>query len=411
MTEAVPSAEPTLSTTAPGPLPAGTRLVHIGPSKTGTTSLQGSLWVARATLRAQGVRYVGVTRHSALAARAAAGIRDFHAEDDTPPPDWHWQGLLREIRRAGDNRVVVSSEYLAHAAEPAVRRIVRDVGPDRIHVLVTLRPIAHLLSSLWQQRVQAGSHHRLEAWLEATLGRDGALPETGLWHYHHHDRLVARWADEVGPDRVTVLILDPANREWLLRQVEALLAVDPGTLALQDDYLNRSLTLPEAEALVALNRRLRKVELGRPDLLYVTHAGAARFLKTRRPPADEPRAGLPGWAADRAAIVASEIVEGLRESGVRILGDLEALTAQPAVLAEDGPGDRRVPLDIAATMAMGVARAGGMLRRAKRLERHARLEEGTELGYLGMGDLVRLMVTRAWRRGRRAVRTWLALGG
>lgn len=40
-------------------LPPGTRLLHIGPHKTGTTALQVALSKARANLESQGVRYLG----------------------------------------------------------------------------------------------------------------------------------------------------------------------------------------------------------------------------------------------------------------------------------------------------------------------------------------------------------------
>ena len=54
-------------------LPEGTRLVHIGPHKTGTTSLQAALYAARPALLEQGVRHVGKTRNPASAVRAVTG--------------------------------------------------------------------------------------------------------------------------------------------------------------------------------------------------------------------------------------------------------------------------------------------------------------------------------------------------
>jgi hypothetical protein len=406
-----PATSPATSQPGPGPLAPGSCLVHIGPSKTGTTNIQGSLWHARRALRGQGVRYAGVTRHSALATRAAANIRGFRADDDQPPPEWHWRGLVREVRRAGDSRVVVSSEYLAHAQEPVVRQIVADLGPERTHILVTLRPIARLLPSLWQQRVQSGSVHPFGTWLEATLGREGPLPERGVWHRHRHDLLAQRWADVVGPDRVTAITVTSPDRAWLLRQVEALLALTPGTLVLHDDFVNRSLTLAETRGLLALNRRLRDAGLPRSGILYVTHTGAARYLKLRRPPPDEQRAGVPAWAVDRTLQVAHRIVDGLRASGVRIVGDLDDLLVAPDVLTDDEVDAGQVPAEVAAVMAMGVAHVGGMLRHAEHLERHERLEEGTELGYLGARDMARILAGRARRLGSRAIRTRLGLGG
>ena len=53
------------------PYPDGALVVHIGPPKTGTTSLQGAFDRARAAILAQGVRYVGPRRHSSRAVLAA----------------------------------------------------------------------------------------------------------------------------------------------------------------------------------------------------------------------------------------------------------------------------------------------------------------------------------------------------
>ncbi len=45
------------TTENPPPLPAGTRLLHIGPHKTGTTSVQAALFAARDTMAAHGVDF------------------------------------------------------------------------------------------------------------------------------------------------------------------------------------------------------------------------------------------------------------------------------------------------------------------------------------------------------------------
>jgi hypothetical protein len=110
-------------------LPVGTRLVHIGPSKTGTTSPQGSMWAARAEMRRQGVRYLGQSRHSGLAARAITGMSSPYADSGKPPAMRNWVAILREPRRAEEPRVVFSSEYLAHASRSAVEQVVGDMDP------------------------------------------------------------------------------------------------------------------------------------------------------------------------------------------------------------------------------------------------------------------------------------------
>lgn len=52
-------------------LPAGTRLLHIGPHKTGTTAVQGALFAAKERLPEYGVAFPAHSRHPVEAALAA----------------------------------------------------------------------------------------------------------------------------------------------------------------------------------------------------------------------------------------------------------------------------------------------------------------------------------------------------
>jgi hypothetical protein len=362
------------------------------------------MWQAREAMRDQGVRYAGATRHASSAARSGARIRGFYADDDAPPPDWHWKGIRRDIRGAGDDRSILSSEFLAHAGEDAIRSMIGDLERDRVQVVVTLRPIARMLSSLWQQRLQTGGSRTFESWLEVSLGRDGDLPDRPLWHQHHHGRLVERWAAAAGPERVTVVIADAADHGWLLRAFEGLLALRPGTLRLRDDFANRSLTLAEARAIRVLNQRLRDAGLNRNEVLHIVHNGAARYLKLRPPRPGEAAIRLPAWAADRAAALAVQVTEMIGASGVRVVGDLASLRDLPPVVDREAPDDGLVPADIAASMAMGVAAAAGMMRRSTLAGDHDRLAEANELAYLTRGDLLRIQGARARRYGPRVAR-------
>src|SRR5262245_50160829 len=85
---------------AVAPFPAGSRILHIGPPKTGTTALQASCWAARASLLAQGVRYAGGRQHAALPARAVTGRPTITGTRREVPPIGHWTELVAELNRA-----------------------------------------------------------------------------------------------------------------------------------------------------------------------------------------------------------------------------------------------------------------------------------------------------------------------
>jgi hypothetical protein len=393
--------------TGAAPLPIGTRLLHIGPPKTGTTSLQGACWNARRELRRQGVRYAGPVRHAANAGRAAAGLG---RSDAAPVPAWFWGGIVREVRRASEPRVLFSSEYLAGAGEAGIRRIAEDLDPDRIHVLVTLRPIARMLTSLWQQRVATGNVDSLDAWLELTLGAAGANPSKGMWHAHRHHDLVRRWVDVLGADQVTVLILDPVDHGKLLRDLEGLLALRPGTLQMDPAFVNRSLTLPEVDVLRTFNEHLRRAGVRRATIQELVREWISPYLETRTPPPDEPRIRLPESAQARIAPLAREIADGIRASGATVLGDLDSLLLPAVTVPDDERVTPVIPAELAATLAMGVAYAAGMLSGSRPGSSHQHLTDARELHYLSGRDLATIPIARARRLGPLWLRYRLGLG-
>ena len=340
-------------------LPEGTRLLHIGPHKTGTTSLQGALWTARDAMRAQGVRHAGSTRNPSNAVRAVTGQPSPYSETE-PPPISYWERLVRELRSAREPRVVVSSEFFSWADAAAVQRIVDDVGPTTVHIVVTLRPIARILPSMWQQNVQAGQVNGFESWLESVLRR----PEHPFWTLHRHDKLISRWAAVVGVDRVTAIVVDEQDHAFLPTTFERLLDLQPGTLSVGEDFANRSMTLPEAEAVRAFNVAFKAEGLPRAVHARLMRFGAAQEMKRRRPPADEQRVELPSGSEGRISEIATEVVAGIRASGVRALGDLDQLarpTTRRATTASSTE-PTAIPPEIAASMAMGILVASGSAR-------------------------------------------------
>jgi hypothetical protein len=348
-------------------LPGGSCLLHIGPHKTGTSTVQGAFHLARRELLAQGVRYAGRSRQQVRAAHAVTG-RPWHLTGGKPPPIGTWRGLVREVRRAREPRVVISSEFFCDADDEAVLRIVRDLGPERLHVVLTLRPLAKIVPSQYQQWVQNGMRKSFDRWLDSMFDRapDARVPL--LWRRHRHDRLVARWAEAVGPEAITVIVVDDRDHDFVLRVFERLTGLREGTLAPHSDRTNRSLTLPEIEAVRAFNVAFRAQ--GLPTALHtqVMRLGAAQLMKRREPAPDEPRLEMPQWALDRVAVISREMVDAIAASGVRVVGDLESLGVVPRSRLEgDRQPDVPIPPDVAASLAMGILVAGGLARQGATL--------------------------------------------
>jgi hypothetical protein len=339
-------------------LPDGTRLVHIGPHKTGTTALQAAFHAQRDAAEAQGVHYAGRDRHSASAAYALLG------DDRKSRSMVHWYLLRREIQGSDARCVVFSSELLSNAQPAVIRRVVRDLDPARVHIAVTLRPLARIVPSQWQQGVQAGSRIAYDAFLDAITNKPSGRVGTTFWHRHRHDALVERWADVVGRDRVTVIAVDERDRMMLLRSFEQLTALAPDTLHLVPDNLNRSLTFPEVEAVRGMNRQLRAA--GVPlELLRRVNESSMQSLKRRRPPDGEQRVETPQWAVDAVTETEREIVANLRRWRIRVIGDLDALaTLVASPLAGDhSDAPPAIPVDVVAWLATSIFEAAGLAER------------------------------------------------
>ena len=347
-------------------LPRGTRLLHIGPHKTGTSSLQSAFHRARRGLASHGVLYAGPNRQPLRAAQAAAAIG---SPDATARPIRPWSELVREIRASRAQRVVVSSEWFADARDEAIRRIVEDLDPARVHVVITVRPIASILPSQWQQHVQAGLEVAYEPWLESVFGGTSALATT-FWRRHRHDALVDRWAAAAGPANVTVVVADPRDHGAVLRTFERLVGLPAGLLVAERDRSNRSLTRPEVELIRALNIGLGERRIDPRVRLDLVLFGAAGHLRGREPTGEEARIETPEWAVARAIEVGLEIAGGIASSGVRVLGDLDTLVAHDATGPTRGAADAADAAgtpwpDIAATTAMGVLLATGLARNGR----------------------------------------------
>ncbi|MFD7479708.1 hypothetical protein ACFV8Z_48615 [Streptomyces sp. NPDC059837] len=334
---------------APAPLPPGTRLLHIGPHKTGTTSIQGALFAAKDAMACHGVDFPAHSRHpmeAALAVCARPGMMG-----DTKPTEGHWKRLVDAVHATGRRTSVVSSEFFADAPDDeSIARIVDGLGRDQVHVLVTLRPLAKIMPSQWQQYVQNGLRMGYEDWLEHMLRKAPyEKPNPSFWRRHRHDRLVERWVRVAGAENVTVVVVDDRDRDGLMRTFESLLGLPDGLLQPVPDTANRSLTLAETEMLRKLNMEFRGN--GLPDEVYskMVRNGAVMHMKNTCSPApDDARITTPRWALETAAGIGAEMAERIAVMGVRVLGDPASLSAVPSVGSAGEAEPPRIDPEVAA---------------------------------------------------------------
>lgn len=327
-------------------LPDQAICLHIGVHKTGTTALQAALADARKDLAAHHVTYPGRRLAHHGPAMAVLGR------------PWGWSGrggqstdpavfdaLARQVRRQR-GRVMISSEQFCEADDAAAARVVDGLGAQRTHVVIGLRNLGRLLPSSWQQYLKYGQTMPYQRWLTKMFDPAGPGRTTPtFWRRNDHAALVRRWADLVGPDHVVVLVLDDVAPSAQFVAFAQLLGLPEQVLLQRADLApNRSMTAAEAEVLRRLNVAV-KSGLGWPQYESLVRDGLARALLERVPGADEPRLHTPGWALDAAAERGAATTAAIRDTGVRVIGDLDRLDRR----LPEGPQVPAAVLDTLAT--------------------------------------------------------------
>ena len=329
-------------------------LVHIGPHKTGTSAIQSVARASRSVLREHGVDYVGNVPAHHRAARALRQLDGGWARDVKPPPRRaRWTTLVRNVA-ATPGRALVSSEIFAQADADARTQLVRDLGPERVHIILAARNPAAIAVSTWQQVLRQGYPVTLDYWLESNFRRTESVADPqGFWSFADASILVKRWSEVVSPDRITVVALDETDRRLLPTTFEQLLGLPRGLLAdVTPPIVNRGLTAVEAALFLRILQVL-DTKLSWEDYSRVVRYGVLkRLVQQRQPGVGEAKSAAPEWAIEQAAVETDRIIEALHGSGVTIVGDLESLRAI-TTRAADVDDLTQVPIDLAAQAVVG----------------------------------------------------------
>jgi hypothetical protein len=288
-------------------LPPRARLLHIGMRQTGTTALQATASRRRPLLMRHGVLYPGDQDNQRQAAFAL--MRRPPSQRRKRPDDW--DRLLAEVEGERCRRVFISHELIADWESGIARRFTEDLGL-RTHVLVTVRNFASWLPSVWLQYVQTGLKLDFEQFLSAVLS-EHADPARLPPNFDRPDpgRVVNRWADIVGAENVTVVLVDKARPTRAWAAIEALLGLPSGLLA----------DSPQRD---------------HPDR----------------------QSQLPLWAAEAAAARGQEHAEAIRQAVVRVIGDLDELGRTPVSWHGRLTLPEAVPTELAAHAASGALSPG-----------------------------------------------------
>lgn len=173
--------------------------VHIGPHKTGTSTLQGWLAANREPLRQLGYLYPGVgSTHNGLADRARRDLLD--------TPAWQqWVRDLEQAARAGAcAHVIISAEGFSRLDEEQVLRMAAGLGPDRTKIVCYLRKPWERKASAHTQRVKSLMPSDIYTSL---LAFDGD-PATLDGERKGYPIVLPRWEQAFGLENLIVRVLE-----------------------------------------------------------------------------------------------------------------------------------------------------------------------------------------------------------
>jgi hypothetical protein len=303
-------------------------IIHPGFHKSGTTALQESFALNRPLLRENGIFYppIGSKAHHRVAWALTQRPWGWSKRGGEKTPEKYWDRMSSRINGAKEETVILSSEFFSEIDGERIRKIRSEIKGRDIQILFTLRPLAKLLPSSYQQYLKYGITIEYEDWLHAILDKPGeSKVSPTFWKRHSHGKVVARWVDIFGKSNVTLLIVNEAQPTFLFDEINKFLNLPTGTLNAAPSGSNRSLTMEEISLLLELNRQFPKERVWDEYEVFV-RAGYIRHLTDHVPPAaDKARLLTPQWAVDKANELGKVIQKELLGTGVKIIGDVDSL--------------------------------------------------------------------------------------
>lgn len=302
--------------------------MHIGAFKTGTSYLQGRLAAARTDLAAAGMLCPGergfkdqVRGLNHLLGRTdGTGRRARHE---------HWDELVATIHGWDGPAAVLSFEFLSLARSRQVQRLVADLAPCDVHVILTARDLVRVVPAMWQEVLQGGQTWTWQQYCETVASPWGHAvpPGRGFWRAQDLPRIVRTWSSAVPVDRIHVVTVPPegAPPERLWHRFAAAAGIDPaaGLEAAGSEAAAPSVNASLDPAAAELMRRVNRAVEGRMDPARYDRVlkffVAKEVLAARAEPG---RMALSAehvaWAKRRGAHLAAQ----LEALGVQVTGDL-----------------------------------------------------------------------------------------
>ena len=178
-------------------------IVHIGSTKTGSTSLQNFLFKNRNKLNCNKIIYpnIGVKSgaHHLIAASFHQGAWRMHTDElgkaGSEKIERYKSALRKACTKEKQHTLLLSSEYLwTIRNKTRFVEFLHQIGATEVHVICYLRDVRDWIQSQYNQTVKSGNAEAFDAWLSKTLARKfgGA----------NYEEILDDWAATKGIDSV-----------------------------------------------------------------------------------------------------------------------------------------------------------------------------------------------------------------
>jgi hypothetical protein len=234
--------------------------------------------------------------------------------------------MFRLIRSSKQD-LIISSEFLSELSPENIQKLASSIGDKELQVIFTVRPVAKILPSAYQQEVKNGSKLTYDKWLARVLDPEKeSRVRTRFWKRHSHHLEIAKWAKIVGVANISVIVADEAKPEFLTDSFFGLIGASTDSFReSKKDIVNRSMDLAEIELLRRINAKFDR-NLGWDEYVVGIRSTLVKTW-TQSLPSDNSPGKLANPEAFRQAIDqrVGEVAEGIRNLGVQVIGDVDSL--------------------------------------------------------------------------------------
>jgi hypothetical protein len=299
--------------------------LHIGLPKTGTTYLQQVVWKNRDALRSAGLLLPGFGHREHLWAALDLQERPRLERRHKDAPG-AWQRLVAQASETPAD-VLITHEFFCGASAEQAARAVASFPDAEVHLVVTARDAASVISAGWQESVKNGSTVDLDSVMD---GKAAGGPEFSMRTWDLAG-VLERWTPGVPSERVHVLMMPGPGeaRDLHWRHFAQTLGIDPDAYDVPTEAVNAALGIVQIETLRLVNRHLPRYSAH--DRGVWIRGYLAEDLLARQP---RERGGLPEKYATRFADLDRTAAALIRDRGFHVLGDLSVLAAEASVGGE-----------------------------------------------------------------------------